>query len=125
MPERRRSERRTNPAVEEPLERKRERRQGDRRESLRKAARVVVRAGRRSEEVSGEVGLGGASFTSSGPMSGAVTLELKAGWRTLTLPATVLAARAARTAVRHVQVRFAELDTDTELALARWLDDVE
>lgn len=126
MPERRRTDRRTNPAVPEPLERKKERRQGDRRDSLRRKASFTVVQGTARERVDGELGLGGASFVLSGaPEADAVTLELKLGRRVLPLPATVSAVRAARTAVRHVQVTFAELDTRAELALAKWLDGVD
>ena len=52
MPERRRSDRRSNPAVPEPLERKRERRGGDRRDSERKKASFVVVSGDTRHEVS-------------------------------------------------------------------------
>ncbi|MBL8918473.1 MAG: PilZ domain-containing protein [Myxococcaceae bacterium] len=125
MPERRRRDRRTNPAVPEPLDRKKERRQGDRRESLRKPASFTVRFDDTHEVVSGDLGLGGASFTlSRRPANDTVTVELKPGRAVLSLPGTVSSVRAARTSLRHVQVRFAELDTKTELALAKWLDGV-
>lgn len=126
MPERRRTDRRTNPAVPEPLERKKERRQGDRRDSLRRKGAFTVVHGAAREQVEGELGLGGASFVLPGaPEADAVTLELKVGRGVLALPATVSSVRAARTAVRHVQVKFTELDTRAELALAKWLDGVD
>jgi hypothetical protein len=125
MPERRRRDRRTNPAVPEPLERKKERRAGDRRDSLRKPASFTVRFDDTHEVVAGDLGLGGAAFTlSRRPASDAVTIEVKVGSAMLSLPGSVSAVRAARTATRHVQVKFAELDTKTELALAKWLDGV-
>lgn len=126
MAERRTKERRTNPAVPEPLERKKERRQGDRRESTRRTGTVTVRHGDARDEVSAEVSLGGASFVLPGPPNAeALVIELAVTPRkTLELPGQVTSARAARTAVRHVQVRFDELDTRTELALAKWLDGV-
>lgn len=125
MPERRKTDRRSNPAVPEPLERKKERRQGDRRDSLRKKGSFVVIDGHTKHEVDGEVGLGGASFTLPGaPRTEALLVELRVGTTTLELPGTVTEARAARTAVRHVHVKFDELDHRTELALAKWLDDV-
>lgn len=126
MPERRKTDRRRNPAVPEPLERKKERRQGDRRDSLRKKASFVVTDGATRHDVEGELGLGGASFTLPGaPRSESLVIELRVGTSTLQLAGTVTEARAARTAVRHVHVRFAELDTRTELTLAKWLDEVE
>lgn len=126
MPERRKTDRRSNPAVPEPLERKKERRQGDRRDSLRKKTTFVVRDGATKHEVDGELGLGGASFMLPGaPQSGALLVELRIGRTMLQLPGTVTQARAARTAVRHVHLKFAELDTRTELSLAKWLDDVD
>ncbi|MBM4778779.1 MAG: hypothetical protein GQE15_13830 [Archangiaceae bacterium] len=126
MPERRKSDRRSNPAVPEPLERKKERRQGDRRDSLRKKSSFVVRDGTTRHDVDGELGLGGASFTLPGaPQAASLVVELRLGKTTLQLPGTVTEARVARTAVRHVHLQFAELDTRTELTLAKWLDDVE
>lgn len=126
MPERRKTDRRNNPAVPEPLERKKERRQGDRRDSLRKKASFVVRDGATRHDVDGELGLGGASFILPGaPRTEALMVELGVGKTKLQLPGTVTEARAARTAVRHVHLKFDELDTRTELALAKWLDDVE
>lgn len=125
MPERRRRDRRTNPAVPEPLDRKKERRQGDRRDSLRKPASFTVRFDDTHELAAGELSLGGASFTlSHRPVRDAVTLEVQLGSELHVIPATVSSVRAARTAVRHVQVKFAELGTKTELALAKWLDGV-
>ena len=119
MPERRRSDRRSNPAVPEPLERKRERRGGDRRDSERKKASFVVVSGDTRHEVSGELGLGGASFALSGQLSSHdVTVELRVGRQTLRLDAEVCSAKSAR----PVHVKFGELDTPTELALAKWLD---
>ena len=126
MPERRKTNRRSNPAVPEPLERKKERRQGDRRDSLRKKAAFIVRDGTTKHEVDGELGLGGASFVLPGaPQSTDLLVELRIGKTKLQLAGTVAEARAARTAVRHVHVKFLELDTRTELALAKWLDDVD
>lgn len=126
MPERRKTDRRSNPAVPEPLERKKERRQGDRRDSLRKKASFVVRDGSARHEVDGELGLGGASFILPGaPQNAALLVELTVGKATLQLSGTVTEVRAARTAVRHVHLQFGELDTRTELALAKWLDDME
>jgi hypothetical protein len=127
MAERRTRDRRTNPAVPEPLERKKERRQEDRRESVRRPTALVVVHGDARDEVQGEVSLGGASFLLPGPPNtDDVVVELRlSARRTLKLPASVTSARAARTAVRHVQVRFSELDTRTELALAKWLDAVD
>jgi hypothetical protein len=126
MAERRTKDRRTNPAVPEPLERKKERRQEDRRESVRRPGRFTVHHGARQDDVTGEVSLGGASFVlPSAPEADDITLELDVGTkRRLRLSGRVTSARAARTAVRHVQVRFGELDTRTELALAKWLDGV-
>ncbi|MDX2011532.1 MAG: PilZ domain-containing protein [Myxococcaceae bacterium] len=126
MAERRTKERRTNPAVPEPLERKKERRREERRESVRKAGAFTVVHGGRRDAVTGEVSLGGASFVLPGaPETETVQLELDVGGkRPLRLEGRVTSARAARTAVRHVQVRFDELDTRTELALAKWLDGV-
>lgn len=126
MPERRKTDRRSNPAVPEPLERKKERRAGDRRDSLRKKATFTVTDGSTKHEVEGELGLGGASFVLPGPPAhDALVLELRVGKTTLRLPGRVTEARAARTAVRHVHLKFDELDTRTELALAKWLDDVD
>lgn len=119
MSDRRHEDRRTNPAVPEPLERKRERRQGDRRDSLRKPARFRWVAGSTSVDVEGEVGLGGASFIDSSSPAGPGVLELSVGAQTLHLHGAVNAG----TTPRHVH--FDELDTATELALAKWLDDAE
>jgi hypothetical protein len=118
MPERRKSDRRTNPAVPEPIERKRERRQGDRRESLRKKATVVVKDAANSWEVAGEVGLGGASFAlSPPPAASTLVVELRLSrTTTLRLPGKVTGTRGA------VHLQFSELDARTELALAKWLD---
>lgn len=126
MPERRKTDRRSNPAVPEPLERKKERRAGDRRDSLRKKATFTVTDGSTKHEVEGELGLGGASFVLPGaPAHDALVIEFRVGKARLELAGTVTEARAARTAVRHVHLKFDELDTRTELALAKWLDDVD
>lgn len=116
MAERRRSDRRTNNAVPEPIERKRERRQGDRRDSERRKTKFVVN----DVEVEGEVGLGGASFTAAKAVSSStLTIELKIGKSSLQLSGKVLEPG------REVHLSFGELDTDTELKLAKWLDRVE
>jgi hypothetical protein len=126
MPERRKTDRRTNPAVPEPLERKRERRAGDRRDSVRKKGTFVVKDGGTSYDVAGELGLGGASFVlPRTPIAPTLVIELRVGKTLLLLPAHVTEGPAAHAVVRAVHVRFDELDTATELTLAQWLDDVE
>lgn len=78
-----------------------------------------------SEVVAGELGLGGASFMAAHrPVDDALTLEVRLGNALHVIPAMVSSVRAARTATRHVQVKFDELGTKTELALAKWLDGV-
>ena len=124
MPERRKSDRRTNPAVPEPLERKKERRQGDRRDSFRKKAHLVVMDGETSHHVAGDVGLGGAAFVLPTALKArALVVALRVGTKTLELPGTVTDARGPRASSQRVLVTFDGLETATELALARWLDD--
>ncbi|MBL8910257.1 MAG: hypothetical protein JNM17_06095 [Archangium sp.] len=122
MPERRQRNRRTNNAVPEPIERKRERRGGDRRESLRKKTRFVIIDGKTSREVAGEVGLGGASFTfAKAALSSELVVQLEIGDAVLRLPGKVTKGASGRA----VHVAFSELDTKTELQLAKWLDGIE
>lgn len=122
MAERRQRARRTNNAVPEPIERKRERRGGDRRDSLRKKARFVIIDGATSREVAGEVGLGGASFTfAKAAVPSQLVVQLEIGDSLLQLPGKVTKAATGRA----VHVRFDELDTKTELKLAKWLDGIE
>lgn len=124
MPERRRQNRRVNPAVPEPLERKQERRGGDRRDSVRKRASFVVEHGSSRDQVEGEVGLGGASFTFAAKLEEkAVVIELELGRKTLRLPGTVVGAKPGRDGLRHVTL--GELETRSELSLAKWLDGVD
>ena len=124
MPERRRHNRRTNAAVPEPLERKRERRQGDRRDSVRKKTSFVLVHGDSRDQVDGEIGLGGASFTFAAALAGkALVLELKLGRKTLRLTGTLVGGQAGRPGFRHMKLD--ELDTRVELALAKWLDGVD
>lgn len=121
MPERRQSERRTNPNVPEPISRKRERRQGDRRDSDRRKASFVVRDDEALLDVEGEVGLGGASFTVARALtSSKPVVELKIGRSTLRIQGKVT-----KSPGRLVHVRFGELETATELKLAKWLDHVD
>lgn len=121
MPDRRRADRRTNPAIPEPLERKKDRRQEDRRESLRRPATLVVREGRRSETVVGELGLGGASFSLSWAPSGPVTIDHPD--TTLTGLAATVTTLASAKGAHEVHVVLQELDTSAALALAKWLDE--
>jgi hypothetical protein len=124
MSERRHQNRRTNPAVPEPLERKKERRQGDRRDSVRKRASFVVAHGGSRDQVDGEIGLGGASFTFAARLEEkALVLELKLGRKTLKLPGMLVDGQAGRPGLRHVKLD--ELDTRVALALAKWLDGVD
>jgi hypothetical protein len=124
MSERRHQNRRTNPAVPEPLQRKQERRQGDRRDSVRKKASFVVAHGDSRNQVDGEIGLGGASFTFAAALEEkSLTLELKLGRRTLKLPGTLLSAQSGRAGLRHVKLD--ELETRVALSLAKWLDGVD
>lgn len=124
MSERRHQNRRTNPAVPEPLQRKKERREGDRRDSVRKKASFVVAHGDSRDQVEGEIGLGGASFTFAAALEEkALVLELKLGRKTLKLSGTLVGAQAGRAGLRHVKLD--ELETRAELALAKWLDDVD
>lgn len=125
MPERRRADRRTNPAVPEPLERKTERRSDDRRESVRRSAAFMVRHGDARDEVEGELGLGGASFRlPAAPKGPDICVEWRLGRQTFALEGQVVSTTRAR-GTHLVHVRFAELDTRTALALARWLDAVD
>lgn len=121
MSDRRRTDRRTNAAVPEPLERKRDRRAEDRRDSWRRVTKLTVVVGTSRQSVDAELGLGGASFSPTRPFTErTVVLELSVGpTTTLSLPAQVT-----RVAQR-THVRFEALDTKTELALARWLDAVD
>ncbi len=120
MAERRKTDRRTNPAVEEPLERKKERRRGDRRESIRRKTSFVVRQGKRSELVKGELGLGGASFVLEKAPKDTVVVDHPAS-STEGLAAKVASTRPVSAGV-EVHVTFGELETATALALAKWLD---
>jgi hypothetical protein len=125
MPERRSQNRRVNPAVPEPLERRRERRQGDRRDSARKKTSFVVAHGDSRDLVEGEIGLGGASFIFASPLEEkSIVLELKLGRKTLKLKGTTVNTPNGRKGgVRHVQLD--DLDTRAALSLAKWLDGVD
>lgn len=124
MSERRHQNRRTNPAVPEPLERKKERRAGDRRDSVRKKASFIVAHGASRDLVDGELGLGGASFAFAAALEEkSVVLELKLGRKTLKLAGTLVGAQAGRAGLRHVKLD--ELETRAELSLAKWLDGVD
>ena len=108
----------------EPLERKKERRQGDRRDSVRKKASFVVAHGDSRDQVEGEVGLGGASFTFAAALEEkTLVLELKLGRRTLKLPGALQGAQSGRAGLRHVKLD--ELETRVALSLAKWLDGVD
>lgn len=121
MPERRQRDRRSNFNVPEPIERKRERRQGDRRDSDRRKGTFVVRDGEALLDVEGEVGLGGASFTVVKALASSTpVVEVKVGRSTVRMQGKVT-----KSSGGEVHVRFGELDTETELKLARWLDGVD
>ena len=121
MAERRKTERRTNPAVPEPLERKRDRRAEERRESTRRATDLVVTSGATRYPTSGELGLGGASFTLPVAPPKRLIIELSLAGRAVSLPARVTDERSTKGGFQ-VHVTFEELSTPTELAVARWLD---
>lgn len=123
MTDRRKSDRRTNPAVPEPLERKKERRQEERRASVRRPATLIVRQGKRAGKVEGELGLGGASFSLAWAPSGpSLTIDHRDS-AVSGLEATVTQTKTTK-AGHEVHVVFKELATTTELALAKWLDGV-
>lgn len=106
----------------EPLERKRDRRAEERRESFRKATALVVREGQGRHETTGELGLGGASFTLPAAPRAELIIELTVPSATLSLPARLRTSTATKGG-HEVHVTFAELDVATELAVAKWLDE--
>lgn len=109
----------------EPIDRRRERRQGDRRESPRFVALFAVMTEGNLEAVSGELGVGGASFrTRSPPQLDRLSLALDLEGRTLRVEAQVVGRKPeADRQFTHLRVRFIELAAPDELALARWVDD--
>jgi hypothetical protein len=121
MAERRKTERRTNPAVPEPLERRRDRRAEERRESTRRATQLVVKSGAAHYPTVGELGLGGASFKLPVQPAKRLIIVLSLEGRALTLPANVISGRSTKSGF-EVHVTFEELGTPTELAVAKWLD---
>lgn len=111
-------DRRARNLIPEPIERKANRRRGDRRESPRLPATLVVDGA----EVQGELGLGGASFTTARPPAGdELTVRCALPGATLETKARVLR-RTAHGARTTVHLAFGELPLDVELALAKWLD---
>jgi len=121
MAERRKSQRRTNPAVPEPLERRRDRRAEERRESTRRATELVVKSGAARYPTTGELGLGGASFKLPVQPPKQLIIELSLEGRAHSLPASVTSGRSTKNGF-DVHVAFEELSTPTELAVAKWLD---
>ncbi len=84
---------------------------------------MVAHGGSR-DQVDGEIGLGGASFTFAARLEEkALVLELKLGRKTLKLPGMLVDGQAGRPGLRHVKLD--ELDTRVALALAKWLDGVD
>lgn len=116
------SDRRARHLIAEPIERKANRRQGDRRDSPRVAATLELDDGAGRTAARGELGLGGASFTTAHPPAGAqVLLRCSLGGTTLEAKARVVG-REVHGHETTVHLAFGELPVDVELALARWLD---
>jgi hypothetical protein len=131
MPNRRSAQRRNNPATpEEPISRQKERRAEDRRDSPRYPMSFLVRdAGDDNalwEEREGDLSIGGIHWKGKTPPVGAqvevrfrlpgVPRELRARGEIIRL------STAGKTISFHV--RFTELDVESELAVARYLDDL-
>jgi len=116
------SDRRARHLIPEPIERKASRRQGDRRDSPRLAATLELDDGTGRTAAKGELGLGGASFTTVRPPAGdKVILRYALGETVLEAKAKVVR-REVHGQETTVHVTFGELPLEVELALARWLD---
>ena len=121
MHDRRASDRRVNPAVPEPLQRRSSRRAGERRESVRFS--IGFELVPEGDMVAGELGLGGASYWAPTPpkddLRGVRTVLAGV---TYWLPMRVLSVARERDGF-CVHLGFMELPVQAELAIARWLDE--
>jgi hypothetical protein len=107
--------------------RKRERRMGDRRESPRLPIKVWVRnaAATDFEEVEGDISVGGMHFTDVRPIQGKkIDLRFKLPNRDAEVRVQGDVVEVSSKGNRYgAHVRFTDLDVETELAIARYIDE--
>ncbi len=117
-------DRRSRLDVPEAIERKRPRRAGDRRLSARYQTPLTLRMDGATLDVLGELGIGGASFTTRKPPRGPV-VQVRARLAPRDEEFVALAAvvgRAKSGERTRVHLEFPELASRAEHQLARWLD---
>jgi len=107
--------------------RRRERRMGDRRESPRLPIKVWVKnsASNSFEQVEGDISVGGLHFVDKLPINGKqIDLRFKLPGRTeeVRVHGTVIQV-SAKKAGYGAHVKFSDLDLDTQLAIARFIDE--
>lgn len=124
------SDRRRNPNTPaEPISRQRTRRMGDRRDSPRFPMTFLVREHGEDnlwEERAGDLSIGGIHWTGSAPPKGNlvdVRFRLPGIPRELRASGEIIRLSDAANGI-NFHVRFTELDVESELAIARYLDDL-
>jgi uncharacterized protein (TIGR02266 family) len=106
--------------------RKRERRMGDRRESPRLPIKVWVKnTGGTFEEVEGDISVGGMHFLNKLPIKGKrIDLRFKLPGREAEVRVSGEVVQVSAKGDKHgAHVKFTDLDIDTELAIARFIDE--
>ncbi|MBS2028387.1 MAG: PilZ domain-containing protein [Deltaproteobacteria bacterium] len=108
--------------------RRRERRMGDRRESPRLPIKVWVKnsASNTFEQVEGDISVGGLHFVDKLPITGKqIDLRFKLPGRTeeVRVHGEVIQVSQKKAGGYGAHVKFADLDLDTQLAIARFIDE--
>jgi hypothetical protein len=126
MSERRLTDRRNRPLLQEPLARRAERRGDERRDSPRREIALDVREpGRPSRSCMGDLSVDGASFVTGAPPAGDL-VQLMFSLPTYAGPIIAqgcIVGRAGAVQGTQVSIAFTDIDVEAQLAIAQWFDE--